>query len=337
MNRSTTSPSHVLRRRELLIGAGALAGGFAASPLSALANTAWPTRPVRIVVPFAPGGGADSSARVLAELFGTTLGQPFIVDNKPGAGSAIGVNHVAQSKDGHTLLMGSNSMVINSLLVPNIGYDVNKDFDVVGMVSDQPLVLVVPSNSSLQTLNDIVQQAKADPGKLTAGNSGNGTLAHLTAEMFSGEAGIEFTHVPYKGESAMMPDVLAGLVSLGFLNLPSVLPHIRAGKLRAIAVSSPKPVADLPGVPTLRSLNYPNLEMQGWAALFAPKGSIPAAGLAQLETMLSKALQSDTVKTKFASIGVAPVLKTRAQAGQFMRAELDRYAGVIKSRGIKAS
>ncbi|WP_137919076.1 tripartite tricarboxylate transporter substrate binding protein [Hydrogenophaga sp. 2FB] len=336
-DQDTTTPLQPLRRRDFLLGASALTGSLAAAPLTALANTDWPTRPVRIVVPFAPGGGADSSARVLAELFGNTLGQAFIVDNKPGAGSAIGVNHVAQSKDGHTLLMGSNSMVINSLLVPNIGYDVNKDFDVVGMVSDQPLVLVVPSNSSLQSMNDVIREGKAAPGKLTAGNSGNGTLAHLTAEMFAGETGIEFTHVPYKGESAMMPDVLAGLVSLGFLNLPSVLPHIRAGKLRAIAVSSPKPVADLPGVPTLRSLNYPSLEVQGWAALFAPKGSIPAAGLAKLEAQLTQALQSDTVKTKFASIGVAPVLQNRAQAGQFMRSEIDRYAAVIKARGIKAN
>lgn len=321
-------------RRTLL---AALAAGAGAALLpAARAADAWPTKTVRIIVPFAPGGGADSSARVLAELLAPQLGQSVIVENKPGAGSAIGVLAAAQSKDGHTLLMGSNSMVINPSLKPEIGYDVARDFDAVGMVSAQPLVLVVPAASTIKTMADLVEQAKAKPGQLTAGNSGNGTLAHLTSEIFASQAGVTISPVPYKGESALMPDLISGQIAFGFLNLPSVVAHLKSGRLRAIAVSAPQPVADLPGVPTLRSLNYPSLEVQGWAALLAPKGTIPAEGLARLEQLLGRALASDTVKTRFSALAVAPVVMSRQATGQFLQAEAARYGDVIKARGIKA-
>jgi tripartite-type tricarboxylate transporter receptor subunit TctC len=296
----------------------------------------WPSRPVRIIVPFAPGGGADGSARVLAETMSPALGQNIVVENRPGAGSAIGVTAAAQSRDGHTLLMGSNSMVINPSLNPSIGYDVARDFDAVGMVSSQPLVLVVPAASALRSFADVVAQAKAQPGKLSAGNSGNGTLAHLASEIFGTQTGAALTPVPYKGESALMPDLLSGTVALGFLNLPSVLPHIRAGKLRPLAVSSPEAIPELPGVPTFRSLNMAALEVQGWAALLAPKGTIPADGLAKLEDLLGKALRSDVVQKRFVAFGVAPVVQDRQSTERFLRTEAERYAAVIKARGIKA-
>ena len=296
----------------------------------------WPSRPVRIIVPFAPGGGADGSARVLAETMSPALGQNIVVENRPGAGSAIGVTAAAQSRDGHTLLMGSNSMVINPSLNPSIGYDVARDFDAVGMVSSQPLVLVVPAASALRSFADVVAQSKAQPGKLSAGNSGNGTLAHLASEIFGTQTGAALTPVPYKGESALMPDLLSGTVALGFLNLPSVLPHIRAGKLRALAVSSPEAIPELPGVPTFRSLNMAQLEVQGWAALLAPKGTIPADGLAKLEDLLGKALRSDPVQKRFVAFGVAPVVQDRQSTERFLRSEAERYAAVIKARGIKA-
>jgi len=336
MTSPSASSSPLVRRRTLLSGAATLGCAAAVWPQGVLAQSAWPSRPVRIIVPFAPGGGADSSARVLAELFAAQLGQGVIVENKPGAGSAVGVNTAAQSKDGHTLLMGSNSMVINPSLIPNIGYDVARDFDAVGMVSAQPLVLVVPANSPLKSFADVVAEAKAKPGQLMAGNSGNGTLAHLASEIFASQTGTTITPVPYKGESALMPDLMGGLVSLGFLNLPSVIANIRSGRLRALAVSSPKEVPELPGVPTFRSLNQPSLEVQGWAALFAPKDSIPADGLAKLEKLLAQALASDAVKSRFATLAVSPVSQSRAETVKFMKAETERYAAVIKARGIKA-
>jgi len=318
-------------RRALL---ACLAAGAALAP-RAFAVTPWPSRAVRIIVPFAPGGGADSSARVLADLFAPRLGQGVIVENKPGAGSAIGVAAAAQARDGHTLLMASNSMVINPSLNPQVGYDPVRDFDAVGMVSAQPLVLVVPASADAKSLRDLIARAKASPG-LTAGNSGNGTLAHLASEIFAGQAGVQITPVAYKGESALLPEMISGLVDFGFLNLPSVAPHIKSGRLRALAVSSPQPVAELPGVPTLRALGYPALEVQGWAALLAPRGTIPAEGLARLEALLAQALDSDTVKTRFAALNVSPFVMDRQATATFLREETARYAGVIKARGIKA-
>ncbi|MEJ8856249.1 tripartite tricarboxylate transporter substrate binding protein [Variovorax robiniae] len=300
------------------------------------AADAWPTKTVRIIVPFAPGGGADSSARVLAEVLAPKLGQSVIVENKPGAGSAIGVMAAAQSKDGHTLLMGSNSMVINPVLNPAIAYDVARDFDAVGMVSAQPLVLVVPASSKITSYAELVAEAKAKPGTVTAGNSGNGTLAHLTAELFAVETKTSITSVPYKGESALLPDLIGGLVSCGFLNLPSVITHIKSGRLRALAVSSPTPVVELPNVPTLRSLGQPSLEVQGWAALVAPKGTIPKDGLARLEALLAQALATDTVKTRFAAMSLQPVARSRDDTAQYLKAEAARWQQVIKARGIKA-
>lgn len=314
----------------------ALAGLLAStSPLMTQAQSTWPTRTVRIIVPFAPGGGADVSARVLAEQLAPQLGQAVIVENKPGAGSALGVNAAAATRDGHTLLMGSNSMVINPSFNPNIGYDVARDFDAIGMVSAQPLVLVVPANSPITSVPDLIARYKGKSGELTAGNSGTGTLAHLTAELFEAETGVPLTPVPYRGESSLMPDLISGMVSLGFLNLPSVLPHIKSGKLRALAVSSPQPVEDLPNVPTFRALKLAGLEVQGWAALVAPKGTIPEEGLARLESLLNKALASEAVTSRFATLNVTPFVQPRRATEQFLRAEGARYGTIIKARGIK--
>ncbi|WP_454907365.1 Bug family tripartite tricarboxylate transporter substrate binding protein [Variovorax gossypii] len=326
----------VTRRSVLSVMALGAAGTLAAGPWhGAGATEAWPTRPVRIIVPFAPGGGADGSARVLAEVLAPQLGQAVIVENKPGAGSAIGVAAALQSRDGHTLLMGSNSMVINPALNPKLAYDVARDFDAIGMVSQQPLVLVVPAESKAMTVADLVAQAKAQPGKLSAGNSGTGTLAHLTAELFAQETGTSLVSVPYKGESALMPDLISGLVSMGFLNLPSVIVHIRSGRLRALAVSSAQPVAELQGVPTFRSLKLQSLEVEGWATLVAPKGSIPPEGLARLEKLLAASLQSDVVKKRFTALSLEPFTSGREATAKYLKAEGSRWGEVVKSRGIQ--
>lgn len=332
MGTSTTANSSIILRRRAI-----LAGAFGATVLlSDGARTAtWPQRVVRIIVPFPPGGAADGTARVLAEAFASDLGQSVIVENRPGAGSAIGVTAAAQSRDGHTLLMGSNSMVINPSLQPGLDYDVQRDFDAVGMVTAQPLVLVVPASSTIKSVDDFIAVAKANPGKLTTGNSGYGTLAHLASELFAASTGTVLTPVPYKGESALLPDLLGGLVSAGFLNLPSVAAQIKAGKLRALAVSSPNPVAELPDVPTFRSLNHPNLEVEGWAALLAPKGTIPAEALDRLATLLAKALAADSVRKHLTALGVAPMPLDRAATAKFLKDEGDRYAAIIKARGIK--
>ena len=325
-------PQETMNRRSAMT---LVTGALLTMPhFSSIAST-WPTKTLRIIVPFAPGGGADVSARVLAELLAPQLSQAVIVENKPGAGSAIGVNAAAQSKDGHTLLMGSNSMVINPSFNPAIGYDVARDFDAVGMVSAQPLVLVVPASSSIKSVPDLMAQYKGKAEQLTAGNSGKGTLAHLTSEIFGAETGVPLTPIPYKGESALMPDLISGQVSLGILNLPSVAPHIKSGKLRALAISASAPHADMPGIPTFRSLNLQSLEVQGWAALLAPKGSIPEEGLTRLESLLSQALASETVKNRFVSLNVSPVIQSRQSTANFLKNEATRYGKIIKDRAIK--
>ena len=303
---------------------------------NALSAEAWPGKTVRIIVPFAPGGGADGSARVLAEVLAQELGQSVIVENKPGAGSVIGVMAALQSRDGHTLLMGSNSMLINPFLNPAARYDAVRDFDAVGMVSSQPLVLVVPATAPHRSVAELVAYAKAHPGQLSAGNSGSGTLAHIASESFGAQTGAQLTPVAYKGESALLPDLISGLVSLGFLNLPSVLPHIKSGRLRALAVSSAQPVAELPQVPTLASLGYPGLQLEGWAALVSPKGSIPDAALVRLNELTAKALRSPSVRERFAVFGVTPMVMGREEAAKFLRGESERYAAIVRTRGIKA-
>jgi tripartite-type tricarboxylate transporter receptor subunit TctC len=330
-----THASHTVSiARRWVLSALALLLPAAALPVARAAD-AWPSKPLRIIVPFAPGGGADSSARVLAESMGPQLGQSIVVENRPGAGSAIGVTAAAQSRDGHTLLMGSNSMVINPSLQPSLGYDVARDFDAIGMVSAQPLVLVVPADSKIQSVKDLIAQAKAAPGSLSAGNSGNGTLAHIASEIFASQTATSLTPVPYKGESALMPDLISGRISSGFLNLPSVISPIKSGRLRALAVSSPQPVAELPGVPTFRSLGLEPLEVQGWAALVAPRGTIPPEGLARLAAALNTSLASEEVRKRFANVSVTPLPMSREASGQFLSAETARYAAIIKARGIK--
>ncbi len=311
-----------------------------ASAFSLLATAvradSWPNKPVRLIVPFPPGGPADGTARVLAEQLTPELGQSVIVENRPGAGSAIGVTVAAQARDGHTLLIGSNSMVVNPSLQPSIGYDVARDFEAVTLLSTQPLVLVVPSSSAITSVDGLIAEAKANPGKVSTGNSGYGTLAHLVSEIFAAQAGITLTPVPYKGESALLPDLVGGLVSAGFLNLPGIAAQIKSGKLRPLAVSSPQPLAALPGVPTFRALGFPAAEVQGWAVIVAPKGTIPPDGMARLEAALSKALDSAVVQDRFKALSLDVVKTNRLATEHFLRDEAERYATIIKARGIKA-
>jgi tripartite-type tricarboxylate transporter receptor subunit TctC len=328
------SDEAVIERRHLLGGLVATAGAMVC-PTIVRAAGPWPTAVVRIIVPFAPGGPADGSARILAEVMAPKLGQSIVVENRSGAGGAIGIAAAAASKDRHTLLMGSTSMVITPTLQPKSAtYDVMRDFDPVGMVSAQPLVAVVSAASPIKTIADLIAAARANPNQLTAANSGNGSLAHLTAELFCAKVGVQIASVPYRGESALTPDLLAGTVSVGFLNLPVMLPLIRDGRLRALAVTTPAPVPELPGVPTLRSLGIDGVEAEGWAALLAAKG-IPEDGLARLEQLLNEALESQQVRDRFVAFGVAPVFSGRTKLREFLLAEAERWGQVIRTRNIK--
>lgn len=302
------------------------AGAFAQGP--------WPSRPVRIVVPFPPGGPADGSARALIETMAGAIGQPMIVENLPGAGGITGTAAATRAGDGHTLLMTSTSATILPALRSDLQFDLLRDFEPVGMVSAQPLVLVVPAGAPHATLAELLREARAKPGLLTSGTSGNGTLSHLAIELLNGRQAVSITSVPYKGESALLPDILNGTLSMAFINLPITIPQVRSRKLRALAVSAAAPAAELPEVPTFAAQGVPGLVVEGWAALVAAKG-IPAEALPKLEAALRGALAAPAVRERFAKIGVAPVSGTRAELREFLRAETERWGELVRARGIK--
>jgi tripartite-type tricarboxylate transporter receptor subunit TctC len=315
----------ITRRTALTLGAALLAA-------QAGAQEAWPTRPIRIIVPFPPGGPADGSARALAEVMGPALGQPVVVENRAGAGGVIGIGAAAGANDGHTLLMGSTSMTITPALRSDLPYDIFRDFAPVGMVSAQPLVLVVPAASPLRDVAGVVAAGKS-PG-LTSGTSGNGTLSHLAIELFNARTGTQIGPVAYRGESAIVPDLLNATLNMGFLNLPILLPLLAEGKLRALAVGSPQRTDRLPDVPTFAEAGVQGMEAQGWAALLAARG-VPEAGLAKLEKALQDALRSEQVLARFAAFGVAPVISTRAALDAYLREESTRWAEVVRTRNIR--
>ena len=320
------------RRREAIARIGAPVVFGAAAIVQPATAQAWPARPVRIVVPFPPGGAADGSARVLAEVMAKSLWQSMVVENKPGAGSVVGTQAVVQSNDAHTLLMGSTSMTILPALRSDLGYDIQRDLQAVGMVSAQPLVLSVAASSPLKSLDDVIARGKA--GDLTSGNSGNGTLSHLTTELFNLRQGTKILSVPYKGESALVPDIVGGTTAMAFLNLPSALPLLKSGRLRAIAATSAQPIAALPGVPTLKSLGLAEFVIEGWAALFAAR-DLPADGVARLSALLQQALADAGVKERFAAFGVEAVSGTPQALRDFLRSETGRWGEVVRGRGIK--
>ena len=289
------------RRAAITLAAVAVTAGIV--PGAVLAQTAtWPAKTVTIVVPFAPGGAGNGSVRILAEIIGPQLGQPMVVDNRPGAGGITGTQTVTSSRDDHVLLMGSTTMTILPSLRTDLPYAAQRDLQPIGMISTQPLVLAVPVNSPLKTLDDLIRLGRV--GQLSAGNSGLGTLSHLITELISHKLGTKILPVPYKGDAVLIPDVVSGTLSMGVMSLPVAMPLIQGGKVRPLAVTSAQPVASLPGVPVLKSLGN-EFVVLGWAALFAgPK--VPAAGVARYEQLLRKALSEPRVKERFATFGVSP-------------------------------
>ncbi len=318
-----------INRRALLAASAAAAASSVL--LGAWAQGSWPAKPVTVIVPFAPGGAGNGSVRILAEIIGPQLGQPLVVENRPGGGGVPGTQYVTSSRDDHMLLMGSTTMTILPALRNDLGYDVQRDLQPVGMISSQPLVFAVAANSPLKSLDDLVARGKNS--ELTAGNSGVGTLSHLTTELLNRKLGLKLLAVPYKGDAQLIPDVVAGTIAMGVMNLPVALPLIQDGRLRALTVTSNAPVASLPGVKTLNTLG-PEFVITGWAALFAAR-NVPAAGVERLGTQLRAALQQDSVRERFAGFGVTPEIATPAQLRDFIASETARWGDVVKSRGIK--
>jgi tripartite-type tricarboxylate transporter receptor subunit TctC len=329
-----------LPRRRLALAALA---SISLLPLGAAqAQTAWPTKPVRIVVPFAAGGTTDLLARALAPELQKAFGQPFIVDNKPGAGGNSGAAEVAKATDGHTILMGTvGTHGINQSLYPKLPYDPIKDFAPITLVAAVPNVLVLnPAKAQqygINTVPDLIKAAKANPGKLNMASSGNGTSIHLAGELFKTMSGTFMVHFPYRGSGPALIDLMAGNTDLMFDNLPSALPHIKSGKLKAIAVTSAKRSEAVPDLPTIEEAGGPSLkgyEASSWFGLLAPAG-MPADQVARLQRETAKALATPALKERLASQGAIASGMSSAEFASLIAKETKKWAQVVKVSGAK--
>jgi tripartite-type tricarboxylate transporter receptor subunit TctC len=295
----------------------------------------YPAKSVRIVVPFAAGGPADNYARFLAQRLGEAMGQPFVVENKPGAGSIIGTDVVAKAPaDGYTLLMMSNTHTVNETLIPNKPFVLLRDFVPVAPVNYSDLVLVTHPALPVKSLSDLIKLAKEKPGKLNYASSGPGTPYHMAGELFKSLAGIYLVHIPYRGSSGARTDVIGGQVDMMFDAVTTMAEQARAGKVRAIATSGRQRSEVLPEVPTLNEAGVPGYEATIWLGLMAPKGT-PAAVVQQLNEAVSRIVSQTEVRQLWVKQGATPLLMNPQDFEKYMRDDIAKWARVIQSAGIK--
>jgi tripartite-type tricarboxylate transporter receptor subunit TctC len=322
-------------RREFGGAAGALALA-AALPQAAFAQDAWPAKPIRLIVPFPPSGGTDLLSRELAAAIAAATKWTFVIDNRPGAGGNIGLEAAAKSApDGYTIAMGQTAnLAINPALYSKSPFDALKDFAPIALVSAQPLILVISSQSPHKTLQDLVVAAKARPGALNMGSPGNGTVGHIGGELFQRQAGIRCAHVPYKGASPAVTDLMGGSIDLYFGNSQSVSTLVSSGRLRAIAVTSARRMATFSNVPTIAESGYPGFEAGTWSGLVAPAGT-PRPIIDRLNAEVGRALQRRDLLDKLAADGSEPMGGTPQRFAEHIRAEYAKWGAVIRDSGIK--
>ena len=325
-----------INRRQACLAAAAAA--LLPASRAANAQQAYPSKPIRMVIPFTPGGSTDVLGRAIGLELGHAWHQPVVVDNLPGAGGSIGADKVAKSPaDGYTLLMGHiGTLAINPSLYPKLDYDPVRSFAPVAWVARVPNVLVVHASVPARTLAELVALAKAQPGKLAFGSGGNGSAAHIATEYLQLQTGASFLHVPYRGTAPAVTDLLAGQLQLLFTGAPALLPHIKAGKLRALAVSSPQRIALLPDVPTVAESGVPgtkDFEADQWYGVVAPAGT-PADIVALLNRQINQSLNSAEVKARLNAEGAEPTPSTPQVFGQLIASEMKRWDRVIKSAHI---
>src|SRR6185436_17522481 len=301
----------------------------------ALAQT-YPGKPIRVIVPFAPGGNVDITARLVAPGLQEALGQPVVVENRPGAGGTIGADAVAKSApDGYTLLMGSNSTFsVAPSLYPKNPYNPLADFAPVAMIASAPFVLVVNPGVAAKDARELVALAKASPGKLTMSSAGTGSSNHLVGEFFQEISGARFTHVPYKGSGQALTDLMGGQVNLHFDQITSAASHIQAGKLRALMVTAPQRVPMLPDVPTAAEAVYPTFEATNVTGLIAPAGT-PREVIDKLNAALQKVIALPATRAKFAEIGAQTTGGTPEQFGAYIRDDLAKWTRIVKEANVK--
>ena len=296
----------------------------------------WPAKPVTLVVGFPPGTATDSVARVLAERFTTRLGQSFVIDNKPGQGGSVGAAAAAKAKpDGYTFVVSATApMSINPYVYPKLTYDPMKDFSPVGIHTWLPYAIVVNANTKFQTYADLRAAAMADPGRLTYASIGNGTTSHLIMLLLQQRTGLKLTHVPYKGSAQAQTDLIGGQVDMTFDTVVSMLPHIKSGKLRPLAVSTLKRSPLLPDVPTLHELGVSNFEVGAWLGMLAPAGT-PRSIVDKLNQELNLALDDEGVKSKLTAMGSEILKNTPDEFAVFIRSENERWSKLVRETGAK--
>jgi tripartite-type tricarboxylate transporter receptor subunit TctC len=317
----------------VLIGAVLVAAAFNTLPVVA---QSWPTKPVRLIVPYPPGGGNDNLARIFAQKLGEKLGQPFVVENKPGAGTLIGTEAAAKAPgDGYTLLLSS---IVTHALAPalyaKVPYDPVKDFTPVTVLAVAPTVLVVNKDFPAKSVQELIALAKASPGKYTFASGGNGTTPHISGEIFKSMTGTDLLHVPYKGGAPALTDLMGGQVDMIFDTAASAMPHVRSGKLRALAIATPKRHTDFPDLPTFAEQGLPDYAINSWYSLHAPAGT-PRDVIQKLYVEVVVALRSPDVIEKLRALNADPGGMPPEEFKIFVQKESDRYGQVIRKAGIK--
>jgi tripartite-type tricarboxylate transporter receptor subunit TctC len=294
---------------------------------------AWPSKPVRVVVPLGAGGFADVPARILAPRLAQATGGTFFVENRPGAGSTIGADFVAKSDpDGHTLLFTATPHVISAHLYRNMRYDALNDFAPVALTASGPYALVVNAQMPVSTVRELVAAAKAAPGTIDYASSGNGSAQHLVSALFASMAGIQLNHVPYKGSGQAMQDLVSGQVKVSFAGIPNVLTHVRNGRLKALAVSTAQRWPDLPDTPTVAEAGVPGYEATLWLCVLAPAKTPPEI-VKRLSAEIEKALKDPEMIANLRKAGIAPTYMGPEAFGPFMRAEHEKWGKVVKQTG----
>ncbi|HUP96544.1 MAG TPA: tripartite tricarboxylate transporter substrate binding protein [Usitatibacter sp.] len=308
-----------------------------ASPAYAQAPQSYPAKPVKIVVAFTAGSATDILARVVAEYLARTMGQPFVVENKPGAGGSVGTAQVKDAApDGYTLVAaGSGPFGINPAIYSKLPYDPLRDFELIGNIVLTPQALVVGAQSPYRSLRELVAAAKAKPGEIAYASLGNGSTSHLTMEAFQAAAGIKLNHVPFKGSADAQTQLIGGTVPVMSDTVPGVLAQVKAGKLRALGVAIPERSPYLPDVPTVAEQGYAGFESVGWIGLAAP-AKTPASILDRLNAELKKMLQDPAIKVRFEQLAFTPVGDSRAEFTEFVRSEIAKWSKVAKDSGAKA-
>jgi tripartite-type tricarboxylate transporter receptor subunit TctC len=326
----------MLRRTSALV-AGCLAGLTALlCVLAAVSAADYPSRPVTLVVAFPPGGASDVLARLIGKKLEQVLGQPFVIDNRPGAGGNVAAEAVAHAApDGYTLLLGNNGILAtNAALYKKINFDAEADFAPIGLIGSQANILVVNPGVPAQSLAELIALAKANPGKLNFASSGHGLAAHLAGELFKAEAGLDIVHVPYKGAAPALQDVIAGHVQMMFATAVSVVPHIQDGKVRALAVTTLKRTAVLPEIATMDELGLKGFDATTWHGLVAPART-PKPAIAALHGALSAALDDPGVKASLGRLGVDIIGGSPDEFAAYIKSEIPKWTAIVKASGAK--